>query len=304
MPSKRTIASLGLLILAACDLGSSRTIITSAQVSSVPAVATNTDADLMFMGTASGQIVQADPSTGTIQNTVGLWGGASSAMVGITPDGQNSARVWSLHADGWAVNWADGPVITDFFAPPPFNGIDRTFCDIDQAQDGDFYVSTVEDGQAQLWRRDDATSAWMSSTVNGDACPRIAHDLYHDELYVLRGNGFTLEHRNADSLALLSWEILDADGGAMADVDIFGGAAVGAGTTSDVNLPGGGQMPGFRMAWSFDPDTGNTLSAKIVSGGAPSAVHITANANTGTGEMLIGTAAGNPTVRGVLLLAP
>ncbi|MEM9456228.1 MAG: hypothetical protein AAGF11_18750 [Myxococcota bacterium] len=304
MPSTRTLGSLGLFILTACDLGQSRTIITSAQVSSVAAVATNTDADLMFMGTAGGQIAQADPSTGVVHSTSWLWGGASSAMVAVTPDGQDSARVWSLHADGWVVNWADGPVLTDFFAPPPFAGVERTLCDLDHAQDGDFYVSTVEDGQAQLWRRDGGTNVWMSSIISGDACPRIAHDLYHDELYVLRGDGFTFEHRNADSLALQSWEILDADGGAIADVDVFGNAAVGAGTSSAPNLPGGGQGPAFNMAWSFDPATGNTVSAKIISMAAPAAVHITVNANTGNGEMLIGSPVGNPTVRGVQLLVP
>lgn len=302
MPSKRTITSFGLLIFASCTFGTSRTVMTSAQVASVPAVANNTDADLMFVSDADGLMLQADPVTGVIEGSTWLWGGANSTAMAITPDGTDSTRVWALHADGWVVQWADGPVLTDFFAPPPFGGTVRTFCDLDHADDGDFYVSTVEDDVAQLWRRDGVTNVWMSTQIAGDACPRIAHDLYHDELHVLRGDGHTLEHRDPDTLAFQSSIILDADSGAMGDVDVFGNVAVGAGTTAGPILPWGGQGPGMRMAWTFDIDTAATNDAKIITGGAPSSVQITANADTGVAEMLIGTSNGNPTVRAVQLL--
>lgn len=302
---RRTPTILGaiLLVVASCTFGSTRTIVTSAAVPAVQAVATNTDGDLMLIGTPTGTLVQANPATGAIQNTLSLWGGASTAAIALTPDGDDSGRVWSLHANGWIIEWDAGPTLTDLMTPPPLGAGTRTYCDLDHTQDDDHYLSTLDNGQAKLWRRDGTTGAWSSVGIGDATCPRIAHDLYHDELYLLR-NGHTLELRNPTSLALLDTMGLDVDSGSLADLDVFGGAAVGAGLTAAVVLPwGGGVVPPVRMAWSYDlDDDGAMLAAKILGGAAPSSVHITVNDTLGTAELLVGSLAGTATVRGVQLL--
>ncbi len=176
------------------------------------AVANNTNADIMFIGDAAGKIAQADPLTDIVENSVWAWMGAQSRPVALTPDGEDNTQVWALHANGYLLNWGDGPVMTAWFSPPP-PAADRTYCDLDHTRDGVFYVSTVDAGQAKIWRRDDF-SGWYSTTVDDDRCVRVAHDLWHDELYVLR-EGAILKRRDKSSLALMSSIVLDADGRAM-----------------------------------------------------------------------------------------
>lgn len=297
MTHVRRLSGLTLLIAASCTFGSTRPIITSAEVASVLAVANNTNADIMFIGDASGKIAQADPLTGTVENSVWTWMADDSRVVALTPDGEDNDEVWALHANGYLLNWADGPVMTAWFNPPPV-AAGRTYCDLDHTQDGVFYVSTVDAGQAKVWRRH-PSFGWSSTNVDDDECVRVSHDLLHDEFYVLR-EGAILERRDTNSMALVSSVALDADGGAMGDVDIFGQVGVGAGTTSGPVGPWG-PLPGVPMAWTFDPISGFNDAAMIRSGSAVSSVQISINADASTAEMLISAPAGATTVSGVLL---
>lgn len=296
-----------LLVISACDFGFTRNVMNSGQVANVTALGTNSDFDLLFVGDATGRMLQADPVTGVESGATFLWNGANSLPLAITADPDNSERVWALHADGFVVNWTPGPAIGPWLWPPGFVGTERTYCDYDRANDGDSYMTTVDDGVAMLWRRPAAQGWWWSGTVIGtEDCPRISHDSYFDRLYVLRGNGFTLERREADATAtVLASHNLDVDGGMLADIDIFAGTMVGAGETSAPSglPPGGGfPVPSFRMAWNYNPETGDVLDAKIITGGPPSAVNITLNATTSVAEMLVGSSAGTNSVRAVPML--
>ncbi len=276
------------------------------QVANVPALGTNLDVDRLFVGDATGRMVQADPITGAQTGATWLWNGAASTPVAITADPDNSERVWALHADGFVVNWLPGPSVGPWFWPPGFVGSDRTYCDFDRANDGDSYMSTVDDGVAMLWRRPAGTNSWQGIALGSEACPRVAHDLWFDRLYILRGDGFTLEERGADAVAtVLASDTLDVDGGTLDDIDIFAATLVGAGDTSAPSgaPPGGGPpVPSFRMAWHYDPANGQLIDAKILGGGPPAAVNLTLNANTSQAEMLVGTSAGTNSVRAVALL--
>lgn len=308
-----------LSLASACDLGWKRTIINAGQVASVPAAATNTDADVLFIGDATGRMAQADPATGTIQGSMVLWGGVASTPVAITPDGEDSSKVWALHADGFIVNWQAGPSLTQWFWPPPLGGGTRDYCDLDHAGDGDFYVTTVDSGNPTLWRRDGDTNVWSSTVLPGGdgECDRIGHDLFNDRLFLLRDNGWTFERRNPDTLALMSSTILDVDGGYATDIDVFGSAMVAAGSdtppSGDPPCPAGEDclpVPAHRMAWTYDATNGNMIDAQSISGGLATSVHITVNAASSTGEMLVSSVAGSPvvpttgTVRGIQLLDP
>ncbi|MCH9686830.1 MAG: hypothetical protein K0V04_35680 [Deltaproteobacteria bacterium] len=299
---KRRIFGLCVIALVACDFGTQRNIVFSSDVASVSAVATDTNAEFMFIGNGLGQVVQADPATGAIQGTAGTWAGLNSRVVAMTSDAENNSRVWALHADGFVVNWAEGPVLTAWFWPPPAAGGPRTFCDLDHASDGDFYLTTLEDDEAVLWRRDGSTNVWSSTTLGEDTCPRVTHDQLNDELYVLR-HGFMFEHRDEDSLAFEVDFVLDADGGQIADIDVLGSTVAAAGSTGSPNLPPpNGPQPGFNMGWIYDLATGNVDDAVIIGGAAPSSVHITVNQTAGEPELLIGSLAGTTTVRGRQLL--
>ncbi len=305
MTSKYIFACLGICLAAACTLGSARSIVYSAAIPSVPALATNTDSDLLLVADARGRMQQVDSATGAIESTYFLWTGTAANAVAMTSDGLDSSRVWAVHADGWVVNWSEGPTLeSGYFKVPVYeNNVTRVHCDIDQASDGDFYATTLDNGVSKLWRQDGGTHLWgLDMVLGGDGCARIAHDLYSDELYILLSDGFTLEHRDEDSLALLSSVQLDVDSGDVTDVDAWGNAVVGAGTSADTTGPGGVYVPAVRSAYSYDPSSGDILSSTVLGGGPPSSVHITVNGGTGTGEMLIGSSSGNPTVRGVLLL--
>lgn len=286
--------SIGLLLVAACTFGNSRTIVSNTEVASVLSAATNTNADLLLVGSAAGQLVQVDPATGTVTKTISLWNSTASNAIAIAPAGEDPTQVLTLHADRWVVRWAAGLTMVDWFRLPSFGN--TTPCDIDEAQDGDVYASLLDGGNAWIGRRGASSSTWFWQPVAGNACPRIAHDLYHDELYVLQGNGVTLEHRDPDTLAVQSSVVLDADGSRMNDVDVFGGVAVGAGS-----VPGwvGGVQ---RMAWHFDANTAAEIDAQSYASGAASSVHITVNDANNTGEMMIGGLGGATTVFGLLLL--
>lgn len=297
MKHARRLTGLTLLIAASCTFGSTRTVITSSQVASVLSVANNADADIMFMGEADGRMTQANPVTGVVENSVWTWMGFASRSVALTPDAEDDSQVWALHANGYLLNWADGPVMTGWFSPPPFAAA-RTYCDLDHTDDGVFYVSTVDSGQAKLWRRH-PSYGWSSTDVDDDQCVRVTHDLYHDDLYVLR-EGSILELRDNSSMAVISSVVLDVDGGGMDDVDVFAHVGVGAGATAGPNGPSG-PLPGVRMAWTFNSVTGLNDAAKIISGAAASSVQLSLNSDTSTAEMLISSAAGSSTVRAVEL---
>lgn len=277
------------------------------QIASVPALGTNLDFDRLFVGDTTGRMVEADPISGAISGAQVLWNGAASTPVAITADPDVPQRVWALHADGFVVNWLPGPAVGPWFWPPAFSGSSRVYCDMDRANDGVTYVSTVDDGVAMLWRRTSTATPWEPGVALGtEDCPRVAHDLWFDRLYVLRGNGFTLEERDVGSMAtVLSSHVLDVDGGTLADVDIFAGVLVGAGDTAPPSGPppgGGPPVPSFRMAWHYDPANGQLIDAKVIGAGPPAAVNLTANNVTSQAEMLVGTSAGTNSVRAVALL--
>ncbi len=296
---KRTIISAGLLVATSCTFNNTRPILSSGPILSVLSLATDMSTDLLFVGGSMGELVEVDPTTTptTVTNSITLWNGAASNAVAMTPDPENDGRIWSLHADGWAVNWSTGPTMEDFFAVPIF-GAGQVQCDIDMATDGDFYTTFLIGGNAWLGRRDSVSQSWNWAPITGTTCPRIAHDLYYDELYVMLGNGSALEHRDTDSLALQSSAPLDADGGAYADVDVFGSTAVGVGVT-----PPGPQSPAGGIAWHFDPDTGAQLdTTHNVGPAATSAVQLSIRQSVGKAEAVIGSIAGSTIVRGILLL--
>ncbi len=296
MPSKRTLAIiLGLGIVAACTLGTKRTILTSAVIPTVTAVATNTDADLLFVGDGAGRLVQTDPATGAIEGSYWFWGGANSNPVGMTSDGLDSSRIWAMHGDGYVVNWSAGPTLGPWFTVPNYDGLPRTYCDIDQSSDGDFYITTVEGGEAKLYRRDGGSNLWSTDLELGDdGCPRIAHDLYHDELYILLGDGHTLKHLDSNTMAELGTEFLDVDGGGLTDIDVWFNGMVGVGTSVS-------PWASYQMAWTYDPSTGDQDDYKILGGGQPSTVHITVNEAASKGEAIISAAGAWPVI-GVLIL--
>lgn len=300
----RLVLGLALLVGAACTLGSIRNIVTSNEIASVPAAAANNDADILFVGDATGKMAQVDPSTGNIVNSVFTWSGTNSNVVAMTPDAVDSSRVWALHADGFIVNWAAGPSVVDWFWPPPFGGGERILCDVDHAPDGDVYVATVENGQERLWRRDGDTLVWMSTDLDDDGCTRVAHDHLHDELFLLASDGFTLLEHDPDTLLPLDSTVLDADGGGLRDIDVLGEILVAAGNSGvpSGTPPGGAPpIPSFSLAYVYDVSTGDLLDSKITNIAFPTSVDITVNGNTGTGEMLISASAGANTLRGITL---
>lgn len=295
MSRKSTLV--GLALIAACTFGTQRPILSSSTIGNVLAVATNVDSDVMFLSDASGRLVQADPATGAVQEAYDFY--LDVAPAAITSDGQDSTDVWVLHGDGWLVNWGPGLTITDWYTPLPMGSVTtRTWCDLDHTLDGDLYLTTVDDGTPRLWQMDGTTEQWDAPVeVDGNGCPRVAHDLLLDELYTLQGNGITFEQRDADTLAVLDSFPLDSDGGAMADVDVYGNEAVVVGVSS-----GSRWMPAPRRAWSFDPRTGAVDDSETLSSmGTPNAVQIALNEASGDAEMLVGANAGAWTVKGVLL---
>lgn len=289
-----------------CDFGSTRTLVTSGQIASITAVSANTDADTIFMGDATGRMAQADADTGIITGSMVLWGGVNSTPVGIAPDGEDPSRVWALHDDGFLVNWQSGPSLVQWYWPPPIPPDGRDYCDIAQADDGDLYVTTVDAGVGNLWRRNDATGVWSSTALLGDSqCGHVAADLLSDRLFVLRDDGFTLDRRDPDTLASMGSVILDVDGGVATDVHVIGELALAAGQTSAPSGPppsGFPPIPAMRMAWQFNPLSGGEAgAAKIIGGALASAVGLSANADTQTAEMLVSSAAGTQTLRAIEL---
>ncbi len=293
MPSKRILVCL--VIAASCTFGAQRNILTSGDVSSVTALAADIDGEGIFVGDSAGWMRYVDPATGSVLGSYWLWMGASAAPVGMTPDGENTNRAWAMHADGWVVNWLPGPALGEYFKIPIYAGVARTYCDIDHTNHGDFYVSTVDDGVGTLWRRDGDTEIWgppVELTTPG--CPRIAHDMYTDELYVLHGNGLTFEKRDSETMLSPSYVPLQLWGGSLNDADVWGGELVGGGG-------GAAWPPGRTTVWTLDPDTGAQQDSWTINGGVATAVQITVNSSAMTSEMLIGAGSGTNTLRGILL---
>ncbi len=283
MSTKRTLVCLG-LVFAGCTLGSLRVLVSaSPTVPSTTAVGGGFYADVILVGTGDGKMVQVDLTTGAELGTYWLWNGSNSAPVGMSWDRHESSAVWALHADGYVVEWADGPTLNSWFTVPfPDGHVDRTYCDLDKAEDGDFYISTVDDGMAKVWRRDGSSNFWgVPVDLGTEGCPRIGHDMYFDELNVLLGDGSTFLSLDPTTLAELGSTSLDVDGGALSDLDVWAGKMVGVGTD--------GSWWQTAKAWTYDPLTGVRTSSKMLHTLAPTTVHGTYNPNTGDGEVLIST---------------
>ncbi len=129
--------------------------------------------------------------------------------------------------------------------------------------------------------------------LGDDGCPRVAHDLYFDELYVLLGDGSTLQNRDPDSMALLGSDSLDVDSGRLNDIDVWFAEMVGVGTSPS-------PWATYQMAWTYDPTTGFMDDAKIIGGGVPSTVHGAFNPALSKGEVFISAAGASPVIGALL----
>ncbi len=295
-----------LSLTTACDFGSTRSIVSSSTVDSVLAVGTTKDFETTFVSDEAGRLLQINEENGAIEGTYWLWGGANSTAQAITMDANDDGRIWTIHSDGYVVNWSAGPSFESFFGPVPKWSNDQEICDLDHAQDGDFFVTTVEGTQSVLWRRDGTSNAWSARILGVEDCARVAHDLANDRLYILRGDHVTLEERDVSSLNVVWSNTVGGDVDFVGDIDIYGtdifGAGV-AGTPSGAPPSGSGPLPEYRMAWSWDADTGNGIDDKVLgqNGGPPVSVNIGHRASTSVFELLISSVVGNPTVRAVEL---
>lgn len=240
---KWNIGISGVAILAvACELGMVRGVVAQTNFESpaqgVLAITGDTETlvavddahpaghKLVAFETAHGQEIGRYP-----YNLAGDW-----EVVAVTADDGNDADVWSLHDNGYQIQWSVPDFsIVDWTAPiSGFSGdAHRLYCDMDRTSKGVVYISTEEDDEngvisAYVYRLDNGQ--WTRAHDVGPRqpltkCSQVSYDSAEDEVVVLE-DGDILHRLDADDLRHKGTAFLPGPVGFFSDLAVIGHKAL------------------------------------------------------------------------------